>query len=206
MRFSVVSSVLLSLSISFVSGLVRVTSTKPKVFLNPLNKNHNHHHHKSAAIRLGMGMLDDFMDMFSSGEPKSVEVNEFKRLIAIDVNSMKAGGLRFALGLHLMGLQGKPVKGTWMTKQADDDIVDMFHKSDTGSLAFTFLERQIIVERWGPFPSKEYLADESAVLHDFLDELVMMTSSASDVELADRLLELKDSSALEDARKVLLPR
>ena len=197
---------ILQFLLPLISGFVTNASTKSWTKQNQGSSFISGYEPKLTGVRSGlnMGLFDDIMDMFS-GEPKNVEVSEFKRLMTIEVTSMKAGGLRFALGLHLMGLQGKPERGTWKTKQADDDIVDMFHKSDTGSLAFTFQERQIIVERWGPFPSKEYLTDESVVLHEFLDELVLLTSGG-DVEEADRLLALKDPNSLENARKALLLR
>ena len=123
---------------------------------------------------------------------------------------MKLGGLRFALGLHLMGMQGKPERGTWKTKQADDGIIDMFHKDETGSMAFTFKEREIVVDRWGPFPSKQYLADESYVLHEFLDEINSMAMGGNEGSIGeeDRLIELTDfgGAAIEKARSTLQER
>ena len=121
---------------------------------------------------------------------------------------MKTGGLRFAIGLFLMGFRGKPNPGTWKTKQADDGVIDMFHNSDTGSLAFSFQDDiSINVDRWGPFPSKAYLKDENEVLHGFLDELESMLSNSDEEDEKDNcLLELRDKEALNKARKSLSPR
>ena len=154
-----------------------------------------------------MGMFDDIVDLFNP-EPKMVEVEENKRLLTIEVNSMKTGGLRFAIGLFLMGFRGKPNPGTWKTKQADDGVIDMFHNSDTGSLAFSFQDDiSINVDRWGPFPSKAYLKDENEVLHGFLDELESMLSNSDEEDEKDNcLLELRDKEALNKARKSLSPR
>ena len=155
----------------------------------------------SSVKSLKANLFDDLVSMFSN-EPKSMDIDESKRMITIPVNSMKLGGLRFALGLHLMGAQGKK----WKTKQADDGVIDMFYMLDeTGSLAFTFQDRVLIVDRWGPFPSKKYLEDESQVLHEFLDELVAMTTGDG-ISEGDMLLELKDNDVIEQARDQLLPR
>ena len=106
-------------------------------------------------------------------------------------------------------MQGKPERGTWKTKQADDGIIDMFYKDETGSMAFTFKEKEIAVDRWGPFPSKQYLADESYILHEFLDEINSMATGGDEgIGEEDRLLELTDfgGAAIDRARSNLLER
>lgn len=138
------------------------------------------------------------------GKKQTVDPNAPKRLfdISCETGSIKVGGLRFALGLHLIGQQGNPEKGTWLANQADDGVLDMFFKDETGMFSVTLDENSISVDRYGPRPSLQYMLQESIVLHDFLDELNTLAFEGDDIEDENRLLKPKDD-AIEQARETL---
>jgi len=97
-------------------------------------------------------------------------------LLEIPVKEMKVGGLRFVLGLHLMGKRNTPEVGSWKVTQANDGVLDVLYtKDETASFSITFLEKKIILERWGTAkqvpPSLQYQLQESILLHSILDEL-----------------------------------
>mmetsp|Transcript_12882 Transcript_12882/g.18475 ORF Transcript_12882/g.18475 Transcript_12882/m.18475 type:complete len:224 (-) Transcript_12882:1215-1886(-) len=128
-------------------------------------------------------------------------------LFEIPVQNMKVGGLRFALGLHLMGQKNKPEIGAWKVNQANDGIIDLFYKDETGSLAVSFLvdDKKIVVERWGTRPSLQYQLQESLILNSMLDELqVLAYGNSEEVKDSDRLLTFLDpGDAIEKARATL---
>eukprot|EP00566_Odontella_aurita_P023880 CAMPEP_0113556134 /NCGR_PEP_ID=MMETSP0015_2-20120614/17094_1 /TAXON_ID=2838 /ORGANISM="Odontella" /LENGTH=211 /DNA_ID=CAMNT_0000457469 /DNA_START=147 /DNA_END=782 /DNA_ORIENTATION=+ /assembly_acc=CAM_ASM_000160 len=138
------------------------------------------------------------------GKKETVDPNAPKRVFDVpcDAGSVKVGGLRFALGLHLIGQQGNPEKGTWVANQADDGLLDMFFKDKTGMFSVTLGENSISVDRYGPRPSLPYLLQESVILHDFLDELNSLAFEGDDIEAENRLLKPK-LDAIEKARETL---
>ena len=64
--------------------------------------------------------------LFGSNKEDSQQTDLSKptRVIEIPVASLKQGGLRFALGLHLIGLQDG---GMWRANEASSTILDMYY-------------------------------------------------------------------------------
>ena len=145
-----------------------------------------------------------FSKLFGGSQPEQPAP---KRLFEIPVQEMKIGGLRFVLGLHLMGQQNTPEKGSWKVNQANDGILDMFYRDETGSIAISFLddEKKIVVDRWGTQPSLQYQLQESLVLHSLLDELhTLAFENSEEVKEDNRLLKLKEpGDAIQKARATL---
>ena len=124
------------------------------------------------------------------------------RVLEIPVQSLKKGGLRFVLGLHLIAQQGNPEKGSWRANQSSDTVLDMYFKDNSAMFSVVLEDSQISVDRYGQ-PSLQYLLQESVVLHSVLDEL---NSYAFDGEIAEesRLIQLEEPrDAIEKARGVL---
>lgn len=106
--------------------------------------------------------------------------------------SMKPGGLRLFLSLHLMGQQNTPNKGSWKALQMEDGAaLDMIFNDESGSLVLRFLDNKIAVDRVGKSPSLQYLIQESVILQGFLDELNTICFEG-DVEEGNRLLVLDE--------------
>ena len=137
------------------------------------------------------------------GKKQTEDPNAPKRIFDVPVDSIKIGGLRFVLGLHLIGQQGTPEKGTWMANQADDGVLDMYFKDETGKFSIALSENCISVDRYGPRPSLQYLLQESLILHGVLDEMNTLAFEGDDeIKDENRLLKPNDG-AIEKAREVL---
>lgn len=122
------------------------------------------------------------------------------RVMEIPVASIKRGGLRFVLGLHLVGLQDK---GTWRPNQTSDNVLDMHYKDGTAMFKLILDDDAIRVDRYGVRPSLAYLLQESVVLHGILDELNALCADAN-IESGNRLLLLEEpGDAIERARATL---
>jgi hypothetical protein len=126
------------------------------------------------------------------------------RVMEIPVKSIKRGGLRFVLGLHLVGLQdsNNKVSGIWKPNEATDNTLDMYYKDNSAMFKIILNDNAILVERYSnPVPSLAYLLQESVVLHGVLDELTILSSDRNNIEASNRLLQLHDpNDALEIAR------
>ena len=126
-----------------------------------------------------------------------------KRIMDIPCNSIKPGGLRFALGLFFIGQQGTPVKGSWKANQASDGVLDMYYVDNTAMFSVHLTDKLIYVDRYGR-PSLQYQLQESLVLHRFLDELNTLAFEGEDIEDDNRLLVLSDpENIIEDVRAKL---
>ena len=77
------------------------------------------------------------------------------RIMDIKCASVKPGGLRFALGLFLIGQQGTPVKGSWKANQASDGVLDMYYVDNTAMFSVHITDFLIYVDRYGK-PSLQY--------------------------------------------------
>ena len=132
-------------------------------------------------------------------------------MFEIPLEAMKVGGLRIALSLHCIGQQNTPNKGTWLARQCDDGVIEMwFNNPDqSGMFSITLTELTggkgtIAVERHGPRPSLVYQLQESLQLHKLLDELETLAfGNDEEVEDENRLLVLKESDGIESARGML---
>lgn len=125
------------------------------------------------------------------------------RVFRIPVQSIKQGGLRFALGLHLIGLQNTPDKGSWKANEASNSVLHMSFKDNSAMLSITLGDDGIFFDRYGK-PSLPYLLQESVILHSILDEINSLANEG-DVEEENRLLRLQEESgdAIEEARDTL---
>lgn len=121
------------------------------------------------------------------------------RVLEVPVSSIKRGGLRFALGLHLIGLEEK---GTWRPNQSSENVLDMYFKDNSAMFKLIFDDDAIRVDRIGR-PSLVYLLQESMVLHSVMDELTTLCFN-NEISPENRLLQLKGSGdAIEKARSIL---
>ncbi|KAL7536278.1 hypothetical protein ACHAXR_007044 [Thalassiosira sp. AJA248-18] len=145
-------------------------------------------------------------DLFGLGKkeneeksPQSDDASVPTRVLEIPVQSIKQGGLRFTLGLHLVGLQDK---GTWKPNEASANVLDMYFKDNSAMFSLVLNDDAIIVDRYGK-PSLAYVLQESLVLHNILDELNELCFSG-DIEAENRLLRLEEpGDAIEKARSTL---
>lgn len=147
----------------------------------------------------------------ASADPYRNDPNRGIVLFEIPLEKMKVGGLRIALSLHCIGQQNTPNKGTWLARQCDDGVIEMwFNNPDqSGMFSVTLQELTggkgtIAVERHGPRPSLVYQLQESLQLHKVLDELETLAfGNEEEVEDDNRLLVLKESDGIESARGML---
>jgi hypothetical protein len=124
------------------------------------------------------------------------------RLFNIPAHSVKPGGLRFALGLHLIGLQNTPDQGSWKANQASDTVLEMVFRDNSALFSITLGDEGISVDRYGT-PSLPYLLQESVILHSVLDEINSLANEG-DIEVQNRLLQLEESGdAIKEARSTL---
>lgn len=122
------------------------------------------------------------------------------RVLEIPVSSIKIGGLRFALGLHLIGMEQE--KGTWRPNQASENVLVMEFKDNSAMFQITFDDDAVRVDRYGT-PSLQYLLQESLILHGVLDELNTLCFDG-EIMSGNRLIQLKEpGDAIEIARAKL---
>eukprot|EP00558_Chaetoceros_sp_UNC1202_P004940 CAMPEP_0197245800 /NCGR_PEP_ID=MMETSP1429-20130617/10473_1 /TAXON_ID=49237 /ORGANISM="Chaetoceros sp., Strain UNC1202" /LENGTH=213 /DNA_ID=CAMNT_0042706357 /DNA_START=28 /DNA_END=669 /DNA_ORIENTATION=+ len=150
--------------------------------------------------------LNLFGGLFGGNEKQNTDPSIPKRLFSIPCTQIKSGGLRFALGLFLIGQQGTPVKGSWKANQADDGVLDMFYVDNTAMFSLILDEesKAIHVDRYGLESSLQYQLQESLVLHRLLDEIQTLALEGEEIEDANRLIVFEDpETAVENARKGL---
>ena len=123
------------------------------------------------------------------------------QVFSIPVQSIKPGGLRFALGLHLIGLQNTPDKGSWQANQASDTVLDMKFRDGSAMFSISLGDEGISVSRYGQ-PSLPYLLQESVILHSVLDEISSLAYEG-EIEEENRLLKLQDQDSIEEVRSTL---
>lgn len=172
----------------------------------------------SDSNEVGAGSL--FGGLFSGGQNKKDaasadpywnDPNRGILMFEIPLDAMKVGGLRIALSLHCIGQQNTPNKGTWLARQCDDGVIEMwFNNPDqSGMFSITLTELAggkgtIAVERHGPRPSLVYQLQECLQLHKVLDELETLAfGNNEEVEDENRLLVLKEDDGIEAARGML---
>ena len=156
-----------------------------------------------SSSKLEMGGLFGDGGLFGGKKNKQVnDPNAPQPVFQIPVESLKVGGLRFALGLFLIGEQGTPVKGTWQASQASDNKLEMFYMVDQSAMFEVLLDDTLIsVNRYGT-TSLPYLLQESVILHGLLDELYTLAYT-EEIEVENRLVQFKDETVLENAREIL---
>lgn len=151
----------------------------------------------------GLGNNDD--DRF--GQSEVVEEVEgtyvgSKRILIIPAQTMKVGGLRLYLNLHLMACSNTPEKGCWKASQSDKSEVNLRYRDLSGSLIVRLTDEGVTVDRLGSTPSMKYLMHESIILNSFLDELHAIVYEG-DISDENRLLTLVEGDAIEQARTCL---
>jgi hypothetical protein len=146
-----------------------------------------------------------FGGLFGKKEQGNKDPSIPTRIFDIPCSSVKLGGCRFALGLFLIGQQGTPVKGTWKANQANDGVLDMFHKDNTAMFSVILTENSISVDRYGLEPSLQYRLQESLVLHRLLDEVKILALEGDEVKDENRLIVLKDPDMVIDKVREKLP-
>jgi len=137
----------------------------------------------------------------SSSSSTQADVSTSTQVFSIPVQSIKPGGLRFALGLHLIGLQNTPDKGSWQANQASDTVLDMRFRDGSAMFSISLGDEGISVSRYGQ-PSLPYLLQESVILHSVLDEINSLANEG-DIEEENRLLKLQDQNSIEEVRSTL---
>jgi hypothetical protein len=137
----------------------------------------------------------------SSSSSTQADVSTSTQVFSIPVQSIKPGGLRFALGLHLIGLQNTPDKGSWQANQASDTVLDMRFRDGSAMFSISLGDEGISVSRYGQ-PSLPYLLQESVILHSVLDEINSLANEG-DIEEENRLLKLLDLDSIEEVRSTL---
>ena len=114
------------------------------------------------------------------------------------VTNIKIGGLRFALGLQLVGMQDN---GMWKPNETSSSQLDVFFEDGSAMFSIKLRDDAIRIEREGT-PSLAYVLQESLILHKVLDELNTLATDGG-IEQQNRLLQLASESAIEDAREKL---
>ena len=144
-----------------------------------------------------------FGNMFGKKEEEEFDPSVPARIMEIKCDSIKSGGLRFALGLFLIGQQGTPVKGSWKANQASDGVLDMYYVDNTAMFSLNLTDKLIFVDRYGQ-PSLQYQLQESLILHRLLDELNTLAFEGEEIDDENRLVVLSDpENAIETAREKL---
>lgn len=137
----------------------------------------------------------------SSSSSSQADASTPTQVFSIPVQSIKPGGLRFALGLHLIGLQNTPDKGSWQANQASDTVLDMKFRDGSAMFSISLGDEGISVSRYGQ-PSLPYLLQESVILHSVLDEISSLAYEG-EIEEENRLLKLQDQDSIEEVRSTL---
>lgn len=139
--------------------------------------------------------------LFGSNEEDSQQTDLSKptRVLEIPVASLKQGGLRFSLGLYLIGLQDG---GMWRANEASSTILDMYYKDNSAMFQIVLKANAINVDRYGQ-PSLAYVLQESLVLHSVLDEINKLCNDLDDIKTENRLIQLENADAIEKARATL---
>jgi hypothetical protein len=141
-----------------------------------------------------------FGNLFGNSDPEPSDPSIPNRVFEIDCEATKLGGLKFALGLWLIGQQGTPVKGSWKVNPASDVLIDMYYVDDSAMFSLNLSEKQLSVDRYGK-PSLQYLLQESLMLHGLLDEIQEFAFGGEDIADKDRLLTLIDpENGIQNAR------
>lgn len=151
-------------------------------------------------ISLAAGLFGKKAEEPSSSSSQS-DASTPTQVFSIPVQSIKPGGLRFALGLHLIGLQNTPDKGSWQANQASDTVLDMKFRDGSAMFSISLGDEGISVSRYGQ-PSLPYLLQESVILHSVLDEINSLANEG-DIEEENRLLKLQDQDSIEEVRSTL---
>mmetsp|Transcript_36991 Transcript_36991/g.66560 ORF Transcript_36991/g.66560 Transcript_36991/m.66560 type:complete len:209 (+) Transcript_36991:33-659(+) len=165
--------------------------TPSSTFRNPC------HHEQSTSLNGGLFGLGGKESEEPPSQPDDASVPA--RVLEIPLSSIKKGGLRFSLGLHLVGLQDK---GTWRANQASDNVLDMFFKDNSAMFSLILEDESVVIDRYGK-PSLAYVLQESLVLHSVLDEIQTLAFEG-DIEDENRLLQLEEpGDGIEKARATL---
>ena len=187
-------------SIAWTSGLLLLLclATTCQSFSPPSNLQKACSRKKSTSLQGGLFGLGKKENENEESPSQSNDASIPTRVLDIPVASLKKGGLRFTLGLHLIGQQDN---GMWKANQASDTVLDMYYKDNSAMFSVVLEDDAIRVERYGK-PSLAYVLQESIVLHTVLDELNTLAFEG-DIEVQNRLLQLSSDDAIGEARSSL---
>mmetsp|Transcript_40712 Transcript_40712/g.85535 ORF Transcript_40712/g.85535 Transcript_40712/m.85535 type:complete len:219 (+) Transcript_40712:69-725(+) len=193
---------LLLLSFTACQGYVpSVKLRNPRPLQHPCQKNYEQQRTSLLKLNGGLfGMGKKESDENSSPQPSEVDASVPTRVLEIPVSSIKKGGLRFALGLHMIGLQDN---GTWRANQASDTVLDMIFKDNSAMFSLKLKDDAIVIDRYGK-PSLAYVLQESLVLHSVLDEIQTLAFEG-EIEDENRLLQLEEPGDGIDQARATLP-
>mmetsp|Transcript_14458 Transcript_14458/g.22304 ORF Transcript_14458/g.22304 Transcript_14458/m.22304 type:complete len:206 (-) Transcript_14458:793-1410(-) len=137
-------------------------------------------------------------------EEEDDECAGVNRVLSLPVESIKPGGLRLFLMLHLMGMQNTPQKGAWSVDQptTEEYVVDLYFHDKTAMLMIRLTEEKVMIDRMGSTPSTAYVMQEAIVVDSILKELEQMTYEG-DIKDEDRLILLKKEDAVAELREDL---
>ena len=135
-------------------------------------------------------------------DSNSMSPPDERLVLEIPVLSIKRGGLRFVLGLYLVGLNDKK---SWSPNQSSGYSLDAYYKDGSGMFHLAFDDDAVRVYRRGSRPSLAYLLQESVALHGILDELNALCFDDSIDKKCDRLLRLEDPEDAIDRARAVLP-
>lgn len=125
-----------------------------------------------------------------------------KTVLDLAASDVKVGALRFLLNIHLVGECNKPEPKSWLTREGDYGVLNIYYQDGTGMLSLELQEYSIKAIRYGEKPSLQYVLQESVLLHSILDEI---SDVAFEVEAEEkkRLLRFPDETVIEKARETL---
>mmetsp|Transcript_14679 Transcript_14679/g.31901 ORF Transcript_14679/g.31901 Transcript_14679/m.31901 type:complete len:209 (+) Transcript_14679:85-711(+) len=171
---------------AFLSSSAKLQAPSRQVVVQ--NTFHNPCHHELRQITsLNGGLFGGKTENNEEPPGSQTDPSVPTRVLEIPVSSLKKGGLRFTLGLHLVGLQDK---GTWRPNQASDNVIEMYFKDQSAMFSLVLEDDAIRVDRYGK-PSLAYVLQESVVLHSVLAELKALAFEG-EIEDASRLLQLEE--------------
>jgi len=147
-------------------------------------------------------------------------------LMEIPATQIKVGPLRFLLQLFLAGdVANRPTPKSWFIAQRgvdgdeqDDNkqSIEVYYQDGSGMVTIELQTDKIVISRVGARPSLVYQLQESVLLHSVLDELSRAAfdqpvdehgrPTGTVIEPSQRLLQLDNEKALEEARKTLTAR
>ena len=148
----------------------------------------------------GNNILDN---LFGGGNKQDDSV-----VLELSASDLKPGPLRFLLNIYLVGEQNKPAPNSWLTRQGQDDNLQIYYSDGSGMLSLDFDQpNKLRAVRYGEKPSLQYQLQESVLLHGILDELELVAFGSDDeeeeIDASKRLIQFANDKAIEEVRAKL---
>jgi len=144
-------------------------------------------------------------NLFGGGNQESKrDADAPSTIFSVPAKNIKIGALRFVLQITMVSA-GK--KGTWFADQNEEGGINMYYDDGSAMSTIRITEYNIEALRYGRRPTKDYLQQESILLHKVLDELEKAAFDTSqDIEDDQRLIQLTSEDGIERAREKLPPK